>query len=205
MNITISLVEDNNSFRASLAQLINSTKGLAIKSEYANAENALKMIKDPPHIAIIDLELPDMNGINLIKKLSEKNHDIEYLVCSSHDDDRRIFSALEAGASGYILKDSTSEEIIAAIMEIFNNGSPLSPFVARRIINSIQKKRSPAGESLTEREKEVLELMSKGLLYKQIASELSITRETVKKHLQNIYQKLGVQNKIEALHKMNML
>jgi NarL family two-component system response regulator LiaR len=189
MNISISIVEDNNSFRASLVELINSTPGFSLKSEYANAEKGLNIAKDRPDIAIIDIELPGMSGIELIKKIRSLNKNIEYMVCSSHDDDEKIFSALESGASGYILKDSTSLQIIDAIKELYNNGSPMSPSIARRVIESFQKKKSEYLLLLSDREMKVLQLLSKGLLYKEIAEELFISHETVKKHLKKIYQK----------------
>lgn len=205
MDITISVVEDNNSFRSSLIELIKSTKEFTLVSEYSNAENAINITRDDPNIAIIDIELPGMNGIDLIKKIRSLNNDIEFLICSSYDDDEKIFAALEAGASGYILKDSTSTQIISAIKDLYNSGSPMSPSIARRIITTFQSKKINDKFLLTEREKEVLHLLSKGLVYKQIADELFISHETVKKHLKNIYQKLQVQNKIEALNKLKML
>jgi NarL family two-component system response regulator LiaR len=204
MNIKVSIVEDNNSFRASLAQLIRCTHGMVLVSEYSNAEKALRITNDNPDIAIIDIELPGMNGIELIKKLKPLNKKTEYLICSSYDDDEKIFSALEAGACGYILKDSTSQEIIRAIKELYNHGSPMSAAIARRVITFFQKKPLPAG-ILSDREMEVLQLMAKGLQHRQVGELLTISAETVKKHSKNIYQKLDVQNKIEALNKFNLL
>jgi NarL family two-component system response regulator LiaR len=204
MDIAISVVEDNTAFRSSLVQLIRSTEGLLFLSEYANAEKALCITKDNPDIAIIDIELPGMSGIDLIKKIKPLNNAIQYLVCSNYDDDDKIFSALESGASGYILKDCTSSQIIYAIKELYNGGSPMSPYIARRVIASFQKKKSEEAFLLSEREKEVLQLLSKGLLYKEIAEQLFISYETVKKHLKNIYQKLHVQNKVEAINKFRL-
>ena len=205
MDLAISLVEDSKSFRNSLVQLIRSTEGLLLVSEYANAEKALSLTKDNPDIAIVDIELPGMSGIELVKKLRTENDTIQFLICSSYDEDDRIFSALQAGASGYILKSSTSAEIISAIKELYNGGSPMSPYIARRVIDSFQKKKSTEEFLLSDREKEVLQLLSKGLLYKEIAKQLFISYETVKKHLKNIYQKLHVQNKVEAINKFKLL
>lgn len=204
MDIAISVVEDNKAFSASLVQLIKSTEGLLFLSEYASAERAFNLTKDNPDIAIIDIELPGMSGIELIKKIKPLNNAIQYLVCSNYDDDDKIFSALESGASGYILKDCTSSQIIYAIKELYNGGSPMSPYIARRVIASFQKKKSEEAFLLSEREKEVLQLLSKGLLYKEIAEQLFISSETVKKHLKNIYQKLHVQNKVEAINKFRL-
>ena len=205
MSIAISLVEDNNSFRQSLAQLINSTENFLLVSEYVNAEKALCLPKDDPDIAIVDIELPGMSGIELVKKLKKENTGIQFLICSSYDDDDKIFSALQAGSSGYILKSSTSTQIVDAIKELYNGGSPMSPYIARRVIDSFQNKKFSDEFLLSEREKEVLQLLSKGLLYKEIAAKLFISYETVKKHLKNIYQKLHVQNKVEAINKFNLL
>lgn len=204
MNITISLVEDNKTFRESLIHLIKSTEGLLLVSEYANAEKALHITKDKPDIAIIDIELPGMSGIDLVKKMKPLNNAIQYLICSNYDDDNKIFSALECGAVGYILKDCTSLQIIDAIRELYNGGSPMSPYIARRVITSFQKENNFEELILSGREKEVLQLLAKGLLYKEIAEQLFISYETVKKHLKNIYQKLHVQNKVEAINKLHL-
>lgn len=205
MNIAVSVVEDNKAFRASLVQLIRSTEGLELLTEYTNAENAVQLVQDNPDIAIIDIELPGMNGLELIKKIKPGNEAIQYLVCTGYDDDDKIFSALESGAGGYILKDYTSLEIIEAIKELYHGGSPMSPYIARRVINSFQNKNSDPDSVLTDREKEILQLASTGLMYKEIAEELLISHETVKQHLKNIYHKLHVQNKIEAINKFKTM
>jgi DNA-binding NarL/FixJ family response regulator len=129
------------------------------------------------------------------------------MVCTIHDDDDTIFEALRSGASGYILKDPiTVEEISKAIHDLYNGGSPMTPFIARKVIGTFQKPAINDPNSLLSlREKEVLELVAKGLLYKEIALKLEISTETVKKHLKNIYQKLHVQNKVEALNKFRLL
>ena len=131
----------------------------------------------------------------------------QFMVCSIHDDNDTIFEALKCGASGYVLKDPvTAEEIIKAIRDLYSGGSPMSPYIARKVIGSFQKPvKDNESFALSVREKEVLELLSKGLLYKEIAECLGVTHETVKKHLKNIYQKLHVQNKIEALNKFRLL
>jgi DNA-binding NarL/FixJ family response regulator len=129
------------------------------------------------------------------------------MVCSIHDDDETIFEAMKFGASGYILKNPvTADDIIRAIHDLYNGGSPMSPFIARKVISSFQKPTvSTESSMLSIREKEVLEFLAKGLLYKEIADKLGVSHETVKKHLKNIYQKLHVQNKIEALKKMRLI
>lgn len=206
MRITISIVEDNTSFRAALVQLIHDTDELQLAYAYTSAEQGMDLLQHPPDVAIIDIQLPGMSGIELIKKIQQQHKGILCLVCSVHDEDEHVFAALESGASGYLLKDSTSEQIVTAIKELYNGGAPMSPYIAKRVIASFQKKTSLPGDALlSEREKEVLQLLAIGLLYKEIAERLFISHETVKKHVRNIYSKLHVQNKIEALNKFRLL
>jgi DNA-binding NarL/FixJ family response regulator len=202
MKITVSVVEDNKSFRASLVELIRSTDGFKLVSEYSNAEEAIDIIRKNPDIVIIDIVLPGKSGIELITEIKEKQERIQFLVCSSYDDDDRIFAALEAGASGYIMKDYNSAEIVHAIRELYYGGSPMSPYIARRVINSFQKKKIEEDHELTDREKEILEFVSTGMMYKEIADKLFITHDTVKTHMRNIYHKLHVQNRVEAINKL---
>lgn len=206
--ITISIVEDNDQFRAGLEVIIKSEDDFYLAGSYTSAEKALvELPLSPPDILIADISLPGMRGTELIVRLKDKLSQTQFMVCSIHDDNDTIFEALQCGASGYILKDPvTATEIIKGIRDLYNGGSPMSPFIARKVISSFQKPRlSDTGSLLSEREKEVLELLSKGLLYKEIAEKMGVTRETVKKHLKNIYQKLHVQNKIEALNKFRLL
>jgi len=201
MTITIAIVEDNKLFRESLAKLIRSTDGLELVGEYANAEEAMQLIKAKVDIVMIDIVLPGMSGVELIKNIKSVNENIQFLVCSSYDDNEKIFSALESGASGYILKNYNSSEIINAIRELYIGGAPMSRSIARKIIRSFHKLDEKKENLLTDREYEILGFAARGLMYKEIAEELSITHETVKSHLKNIYQKLHVQNKIEAINK----
>jgi len=203
MPIAVSLVEDNKIFRSSLVQLVQSFDGMLLVSAYANAEEAMNLLNDKPDIVIMDIELPGINGIELIRQLKPQNEDVQYLVCSSYHDDEKIFSALEAGASGYILKDCTISEIADAIELLHQGGSPMNAAIARRVIASFQKKNIATTYHLTAREKEILELLAEGRLYKEIARQLDIGIETVKKHVKHIYQKMHVENKIEAINKFN--
>ncbi len=206
--ITVSIVEDNEQFRQGLEAIIKSENDFWLVASYASAEKALAdLIQKPPDIAICDISLPGMRGTELIVRLKDKLLQTQFMVCSIHDDNDTIFEALKSGASGYILKDPvTADEIIKAIHDLYNGGSPMSPFIARKVISSFQKPAyNDAHTLLSQREKEVLQLLSKGLLYKEIAQQLGVGTETVKKHLKNIYQKLHVQNKIEALNKFKLL
>jgi DNA-binding NarL/FixJ family response regulator len=206
--ITISIVEDNEPFRQGLEAIIKSENDFSLVASYTSAEKALANLpENPPDIVICDISLPGMRGTELIVRLKDKLVQTQFMVCSIHDDNDTIFEALKYGASGYILKDPvTADEIIKAVHDLYNGGSPMSPFIARKVISSFQRSaNSDAYSLLSQREKEVLNLLSKGLMYKEIAQELFVSTETVKKHLKNIYQKLHVKNKIEAINKFNQL
>ena len=206
--ITVSIVEDNDQFRNALEAIIKVQDDFALAGSYDSAERALDgLIENPPDIVITDISLPGMRGTELIMSLKDKMLQTQFMVCTIHDDNDTIFEALKRGASGYILKDPvTAAEIIKAIRDLYNGGSPMSPYIARKVISSFQKSTTHNEQALLSiREKEVLELLAKGLLYKEIADKLGVTHETVKKHLKNIYQKLHVQNKIEALNKFKLL
>ncbi|MBS4064110.1 MAG: response regulator transcription factor [Chitinophagaceae bacterium] len=206
--ITISIVEDNEQFRSGLEAIIKGQSDFALIASFDSAEKAIPvLLQSPADIVISDISLPGMRGTALIVQLKDKMPQTQFMVCSIHDDNETIFEALTCGASGYILKDPvTGDEIVRAIRDLYNGGSPMSPYIARRVINSFQKPAIKDEHSLLSiREKEVLELLSQGLLYKEIAEQLGVTHETVKKHLKNIYQKLHVQNKIEAINKFKLL
>lgn len=206
--ITVSIVEDNDQFRDALETIIKGQSELALIGSFSSAEKAInELMNKPPDIVISDISLPGMKGTELIVRLKDKMRNTQFMVCSIHDDDETIFEALKCGASGYILKDPvTTDEITKAIHDLYNGGSPMSPFIARKVISSFQKPVvNDESAVLSSREREVLELLSKGLLYKEIAEKLGVSYETVKKHLKNIYQKLHVQNKIEALNKFRLL
>jgi DNA-binding NarL/FixJ family response regulator len=206
--ITISVIEDNDQFRNALEQIIKNENDFGLIGSYASAEKAInEIIEKPTDIVITDITLPGMRGTELIVRVKDKMPKTQFMVCSIHDDDETIFEALKSGASGYILKDPvTADDIIRAIRELYNGGSPMSPFIARKVIHSFQKPViNDPNSLLSQREREVLEWLSKGLLYKEIAEKLGVGTETVKKHLKNIYQKLHVQNKIEAINKFRLL
>jgi two-component system, NarL family, response regulator LiaR len=206
--ITLSIVEDNDQFRQALEAIITSQDDFLLIGCFESAEKAIPGLLDKPtDIVICDISLPGMRGTEMIVQLKDKLTRTQFMVCSIHDDNDIIFEALKCGASGYILKEPvTAAEIIKAIRDLYNGGSPMSPFIARKVIGSFQKPAIADENSLlSPREKEVLEWLAKGLVYKEIAIHLGVGTETVKKHLKNIYQKLHVQNKIEALNKFKLL
>jgi DNA-binding NarL/FixJ family response regulator len=206
--ISIAIVEDNDQFRLGLESIIQAQSDFKLIASFENAEKAIKKMPElNVDIVISDISLPGMRGTELILRLAPKMPQTQFMVCSIHDDDDTIFETLKCGASGYILKDPiTADEIIKSIHDLYNGGSPMSPYIARKVISSFQRPASIDPQAvLSVRENEVLVLLSKGLLYKEIADKMGVSHETVKKHLKNIYQKLHVNNKIEALNKFRLL
>jgi NarL family two-component system response regulator LiaR len=170
---------------------------------FSSSEEALPFISQLSGIAIVDIKLPGMNGANLVWHISQSNKEVQCIICSMFDDDEFIFSALKNGALGYLLKDSSGDQILAALDDLKSGGSPMSPYIARRVIASFQQpKEKKVSELLSDREQEVLGQLAQGLIYKEIGEKLFISHETVKQHIKHIYQKLHVQNKVEALNMM---
>lgn len=202
--IRVAIVEDTDDIREALRVLINGSQGFECIHVYPDAEKALEDLPGKElNVVMMDINLPGMNGMECMRRVKDSMPDTQFMMCTVYDDDDAIFSALESGASGYMLKRTSPAQILEAIRELYNGGSPMSSEIARRIVNSIQKRKKPseAVETLTDRENEILEYLAKGFLYKEIANELFISRETVKKHIHNIYEKLHVQSRTEALNK----
>jgi DNA-binding NarL/FixJ family response regulator len=204
-NIRVSIVEDIREIRDALRVLINGSDGFQCIHVFQDAEEALEnMPVDEVDVVLMDITLPRMSGIDCMKLLKPKMPGgVQFLMCSVHDDDDHIFNALQAGAAGYILKRTSPAQILEAISDIYAGGSPMSSEIARRVVAMIQQQgtASPDVEVLTDREQEILDLLSQGYLYKEIAEQLYISKLTVKKHIHNIYDKLQVQNRTEALNK----
>jgi len=206
--ITVTVIEDNDQFREALEAIIRSQEDMLLIHSFSDAEKAYEsLIISPPDIAITDLALPGMKGNELMIKVKQQVPQLQFLVCTIHDDNETVFEALQSGASGYLLKEPvTVDEISKAIRDLYKGGSPMSPYIARKVLTAFQKPVIDKENSLLSiREKEVLELLSKGLSYKEIAQQLEVSPETIKKHLSNIYNKLHVQNKIEAINKFRLL
>lgn len=198
--ILVSIVEDIAEIREGMRFLVNQTPGMRCLSVYDNAEDALAGLLDsPPDLAIMDIALPGSTGIECIRALRAAGSRIQFMVFTVYEDSDQVFEALKAGASGYLLKNSPPDKIIAALQELHQGGSPMSTSIARKVVHSFR----PAAEeqTLSNRETEILGLLSKGLLYKEIAGLLGITTGTVRQHIHNIYDKLHVGNRTEALNK----
>jgi DNA-binding NarL/FixJ family response regulator len=205
MKYTVSIVDGDAASRRELASAIKSSSMLALDKVYDSAEDAMTMSENPPDTAIIGMNLPGISGTELIRYLKDRT-DIECLVSSALDNDDTILHALENGASGYIIRDSAADDVQSAVLEVMNGGARMSPYIARRVLSHFRKpKMTVQGSLLSNREYMVMQLLSEGLTYRQIAQKLYISRETVKKHMHNIYQKLHVQNSVQAVNKMRML
>ena len=203
-SISVAIVEDLKEIRESLRVLINGSEGFACEHVYANAEDALSdLFSREVDVVLMDINLPVMNGIDCMIQLREKMPSTQFMMCTVYDDDENIFNALQNGATGYILKRTSPAQILEAIRDLHEGGSPMSSEIARRVVANLQKKNTNTSsiEILTQREKEILDYLAKGFLYKEIATELFISKETVKKHIHNIYDKLQVQTRTEALNK----
>ena len=158
-----------------------------------------------PDVVLMDIQLQDLSGIDIVFKLTELMPGTTFVMCTSFENDEKIFSALRAGASGYLVKGDPLDKIIQAILEAHKGGAPMSFAIAKRVLQHFQESKVQVQSLslLTVTEKEVLELLAQGLLYKEIADKKNVTIDTIKKHIGNIYRKLQVSNKIEAINKFN--
>ena len=203
-DIRVAIVEDERDIREAMRILINGSAGFECIHVYENAETALSELpRLELDIVIMDINLPGIDGISCVQQLRPLMQTTQFMMCTVFDNDERIFTALQSGANGYILKRTSPAQILEAIRELHEGGSPMSSEIARRVVNSLQKKGKPteSTEILTSREKEILDQLALGYLYKEIAENLGVSKETVKKHVQNIYSKLQVQNRMEAINK----
>lgn len=201
---SVAIVEDIKEIREGLKLLIDERDGFECRYSFSSAEEALIALpKIKPDVVLMDIHLPGMNGIECIKKLKPLCENTLFIMSTVYEDDDNIFESLKAGASGYLLKKTSPDKILEAIREVVNGGSPMSGQIARRVISSFQKKDSiDASEILTNKEKEILKALAKGLRYKEIAELMTISIETVRSHARNIYEKLQVQSRTEALNKI---
>ena len=202
--ITVSIVEDLNEVREALQRLINQSENFGFVAGYINAELAEKDIPlQPPDIVIMDINLPGMSGIECISRIKEKCQGTQFMMFTIYEDDEKVFEALKAGAHGYLLKNTPKEKLLEALEELHNGGSPMTTNIARKVMEAFEKKDQPPEElnTLTNKEKQILDLLAKGFLYKEIAIQVHSTPNTVKQHIHHIYEKLHVQNRTEALNK----
>ncbi len=203
----IAIIEDIKDIALSLQACFNGEGDMQCNNVYHNAEDAILFIpKTNINIVLVDIGLPRASGIEAIEQIKAKCPKILFCMFTVYEDDEKIFRSLQAGAKGYILKGSSKDKIIIAIRELAEGGSPMSPTIARKIIDSFKDFKLQQVQKelpLTHREIELLHLLAKGMLYKEIADQLNITVGTVKQHIHKIYDKLQVNNKTEAINKMN--
>jgi len=210
MATTVSIVEDNEQLRGTLARMIGRAEGFQCLGDYGTAEDALEAIpKNPPNVVLMDINLPGMNGVECVRKLKQLVPAIQVVMLTAYEDTENIFNSLAAGASGYLLKRSKSAEILEAIRDVQNGGSPMTTHIARKVVQSFQASAaagaalvaSEPSEELSPREKEVLDLLSQGFMYKEISDKLGISFETVRTYIRRIYEKLHVRTRTEAVAK----
>lgn len=202
--IRVAIVEDERDLREGLRSLINFTPNFKCVGDYRSMEEGLRQIcLLQPDLVLTDIGLPNMNGIEGTRLLREKFPSLPIIVLTVHDDDDKIFQAICAGANGYLLKNTSPTAIISAINEVLNGGSPMSPSVATRVVNLFRQFAPPEKSDirLTDQEKKILRMLTEGHHYKTVAYDLDISTSTVSFHIKNIYEKLQVHSKSEAVAK----
>jgi DNA-binding NarL/FixJ family response regulator len=207
MSIRIAIFDDNKNIRNSIILLLNTDPAFEVVGNFSTAQQCVEnVLTSRPDLVLMDLEMPGVNGIEAVKLLTKEFPHIQILIQTVFEDDERVFDSICAGASGYILKNQLNSSLIDAIKDMQTGGSPMSPSIARRVLNMLQHsypgKRQPLEEyNLTAREKEVLSAVVNGLSYKMIGYELNISYETVRSHIKKIYEKLHVASLTEVVAK----
>jgi len=205
MQIKVAIVDDDEGIRASLAALIRRAPNFKLAGDYANAETALKEIpRHPPDVVLMDINLPGMKGVECVQQLKAALPGVQFLMLTVYEDSDSLFNSLKAGASGYLLKRTASARLLEAIRDVHSGGSPMTPQLARRVVQFFSK---PAGEApssllgLTPGEKEFLNQLSNGYSYKEIADRMKISIDTVRSYVRTVYEKLHVHSRTEAVVK----
>ncbi|MEO6884304.1 MAG: response regulator transcription factor [Bacteroidia bacterium] len=204
MQITVGIIEDEKEIGESMMSLINESEGFSCIHIFENAQQALDKIPTLKlDVVLTDIHLPDKSGIECIIELKPKCPNTQFLMCTSFEDTESVFKALKAGATGYLTKTTQPSKLLNAIVDIYKGGSPMSSHIARKIVASFSNTDyNKELEKLSQREQEILQLLSKGLRYKEIADKLFVSTETVRTHIRNIYQKLQVNSRTDALNKV---
>ncbi|MCP5527735.1 MAG: response regulator transcription factor [Verrucomicrobiales bacterium] len=204
-SIRVSIVEDNDQLRQTLARVFQRADGYEFVSDYGSAEAALEGLPgDRPEVVLMDINLPGINGVECVRRLRPQLPDTQVIMLTVYEDTENIFNALAAGATGYLLKRTPRAELLEAIQDVRRGGSPMTAHIARKVVQSFQKSAPtdvPAADNLSPREQEVLDLLSQGFLYKEIADKLGISYETVHTYIRRIYEKLQVRTRTEAVAK----
>jgi len=204
MPIKVAIVEDDEGIRASLATLVRRAPALRCAGDYPDAETALKEIpRHPPDVVLMDINLPGMNGVECVRQLKTSLPGLQVLMLTVYEDSDSLFNSLKAGASGYLLKRTASARLLDAIRDVHAGGSPMTPQLARRVVQFFSK--TPNGESavsrLTAGEKDFLDQLANGYAYKEIADRMKISIDTVRSYVRTVYEKLHVHSRTEAVVK----
>ena len=202
--MTVAIVEDDGELRATFVALIEASAELRFVGAYASAEAALEPIaKTRPDVVLMDIGLPGMTGIECVRRLKETVADTQFVMLTAYDDSDSVFDSLQAGATGYLLKQSPADQIREAIRDVMTGGAPMSAAIARKVVRHFAQHR-PAAEvaALSPRERQVLEALSQGQRYKEVADTLGISMDTVRTHIKEVYQKLHVNSRAEAVLKL---
>lgn len=205
--ISVAIVEDSDLIREMTARTIDLSEEFEMQQAYSNGEDAVSFLsKNPPHIVLMDIDLPGISGIDCVAQLKDKCPGTQFMMFTVSEDDDDIFDALKAGAAGYLLKGQSPGLLLTALRDLYEGGSPMSASIARKVVSAFHRPamstRQSADADLTERELELLRLLSTGMRNKEIADSLYISLDTVKKHINNIYRKLHVQSRAEAVSKV---
>jgi DNA-binding NarL/FixJ family response regulator len=202
MKTTVALVEDNGPLRQTFSQWVSQGDGLTLVGAFENAERTLAELPAlKPDVALVDINLPGADGIECVRQLKPLLPGTQFVMVTVYEDAQRIFRALAAGATGYLIKQATREELLAAIAEVRRGGSPMSAQIARKVVQSFQQGPQPEPDALSPREREILDMLAVGLLYKEIAAKLSCSVYTVNAHVRAVYEKLQVHSRSQAVAK----
>ncbi|HEV2453655.1 MAG TPA: response regulator transcription factor [Verrucomicrobiae bacterium] len=202
--INIAIVEDDEEIRADFSQRIGKNPSFSLLASYPDAESAIAKLPGlNPDVVLMDINLPGMDGVECVRQLKAKMPDVQFMMLTVYEDGDRLFKSLTSGASGYLLKRTPAAKLMAAIQEVYDGGAPMTPEVARRVVQYFQRMQDSSRNltSLTARETDVLEQLSKGYLYKEIVNNLGISFGTLHSHISRIYEKLHVHSRTEAVLK----
>ncbi len=204
MQIKVAIVDDDEGIRSSLAALIRRSPDLRLTGDYANAEAAVKEIPNkPPDVVLMDINLPGMNGVECVRQLKASVPNVQFLMLTVYEDSDSLFNSFKAGASGYLLKRTASARLLEAIHDVHAGGSPMTPQLARRVVQFFTKPQpsTPQVSGLTPGERQFLDLLATGYAYKEIADRMSISIDTVRSYVRTVYEKLHVHSRTEAVVK----
>jgi len=203
MKLKVGIVEDEKQIRESMVSLINGSEGFTCENAFASAEEAIKNIPSLNlDVVLMDIHLPGKTGIECIQAIKTLCNNTQFIIFTSFEDSDSVFNALKVGANGYLTKTTQPSKILDAIVDAYKGGSPMSSHIARKVVSSFHSiATNKELQKLSSREKEILELLSEGYRYKEIADKLFLSTETVRTHIRNIYEKLQVNSRTDALNK----